>query len=377
MDIGFQKTVVFLIFIFIGFLLKAKFKSKEEVIGIKKIILNLALPATIFIALLGIQIELNLLLLPVLALGLNLLLFLVFPLVLSFLGIKKETPEFRTARLLVPSLAPGLSCFPFVLEFLGKDYLAKAAMADLGNKVFVLIFLYLIAMNWYFKKQNKKQERSYSKISAMLKAMVSEPVNLFIAVALLLLAFGINMDAMPFVFGETLKKSSLIMTPLVLLFIGLAVKIKKRQFLQIFSLLFVRAGLVFTICGIFVVTTGLQAKNDILLLLAFGLSACSFWPYAHISSIESLEVDLKTKKRTFQNNYAISILAMSFPLSTVLVLSVLNSDSFFSSTQNIFLIAGALFFFGLLSPFIYWLKKTTKIQKLLSLKLGSPATKHI
>ena len=75
MDIGIQKTIVFLFFIFIGVLLKVKFKSKEEISGIKKIILNLALPATIFIALLGVKVELHLLILPLLALGLNLLLF--------------------------------------------------------------------------------------------------------------------------------------------------------------------------------------------------------------------------------------------------------------------------------------------------------------
>ena len=66
MDIGIQKTIVFLFFIFIGVLLKVKFKSKEEISGIKKIILNLALPATIFIALLGVKVELHLLILPLL-----------------------------------------------------------------------------------------------------------------------------------------------------------------------------------------------------------------------------------------------------------------------------------------------------------------------
>ena len=101
-------------------LLKVKFKSKEEITGIKKVILNLALPATIFIALLGVKVELHLLILPLLALGLNLLLFFSMPLILPLMGIGKNTPEYRTAKLLVPSLAPGLSSFPFILEFLGQ-----------------------------------------------------------------------------------------------------------------------------------------------------------------------------------------------------------------------------------------------------------------
>ncbi len=377
MDIGFQKTIVFLFFIFIGVLLKTKFKSKEEVTGIKKIILNLALPATIFIALLGVKVELNLLLLPLLALLLNILLFVVFPFVLPVLGIKKETPEFRTAKLLVPSLAPGLSCFPFVLEFLGEEYLAKAAMADLGNKVFVLIFLYLVAMKWYLSVHDKTQKKGISKLGSLLKVMVSEPVNLFIIAALALLAFGFNMTSLPFVISETLLKLSLIMTPLVLLFIGLAVKVKRKQFVQIFSLLSLRAGLVFFISGIFVLISGIQANNEVLLLLAFGLSACSFWPYAHISSIDSLETDGNSKKRTFNNNYAISILALSFPLSTLLILGVLNSGALFIQMPNIFIVSAVLSLIGLISPIWFRLKKALKEHKTLSSKLNSARAEHI
>ncbi len=377
MDISFQKTIVFIFFIFIGFLLKNKFKSKDEATGIKRIILNLALPATIFIALLGVHIKLNLLLLPLLALGLNLLLFLIFPLVLPVLGIKKSTPEFRTARLLIPSLAPGLSCFPFVLEFLGEDYLAKAAMADLGNKVFVLVILYLVAMNWYLSLHGKKQKSKGSKVGAMLKVMVAEPVNIFIAMALILLGFGLNMESLPFFISETLQKLSMIMTPLVLLFIGLAVKIKRKQFVQIFSLLSLRAGLVFLICGIAVIITGLKVQNDILLLLAFGLSACSFWPYAHIAAVDTLEMTGKVKKKTFQNDYAISILALSFPLSTLLILAVLNTGPFITVTPDIFLVSAVLGVLGFLPSLYSWLKKAMKRQKLLNAEIDSPRAGHI
>lgn len=376
MDISLQKTIVFLFFIFIGVLLKVKFKSKEEISGIKKIILNLALPATIFIALLGIKVELHLLILPLLALGLNLLLFLAMPLVLPLMGIGKKTPEYRTAKLLIPSLAPGLSCFPFVLEFLGEEYLAKAAMADLGNKVFVLFFLYLVAMNWHYALQSNRKKKGSAQLQPMLKAMISEPVNIFIGVALLLLAFGFTMDSLPFFLSETLEKLSLIMTPLVLLFIGLAVKIKRKQFFQIFSLLCVRAGLVLLISGFFILISGIQAQNEILLTMAFGLSACSFWPYAHIAAVDSLELENKPKKKTFNNDFGIAILALSFPLSTMLILGVLNSGTFFTSAYTIFLIAGLLLAIGLLLPLLNGLRSKLAHLKFISPKLDSPATEN-
>ncbi|MEH6407880.1 MAG: permease, partial [Leeuwenhoekiella sp.] len=237
MDFTLQKTFTFILFIGIGLLLKLKFEGKNEISGIKKIILNLALPATIFIALLGIKIDAGLLLLPIMALALNAILFFGFPLLLPIVGIEKNTPKYRTVKMLIPSLAPGLSCFPFIMEFLGDGYLAKAAMADLGNKVFVLMILYLVAMNWHYKLQSQVIRTQASKLKSLFVAMVAEPVNLFIAVALLLLAFGINMDSLPFVISDTLLRLSTLMTPLVLLFIGLAVKIRRKQFAQILSVL--------------------------------------------------------------------------------------------------------------------------------------------
>lgn len=371
MDIGFQKTIVFLFFIFIGILLKSKFKSKEEISGIKKIILNLALPATIFIALLGIKVEPHLLILPLLALGLNLLLFLAMPLILPVMGIGRGTPEFRTAKLLVPSLAPGLSSFPFILEFLGEDYLAKAAMSDLGNKVFVLFFLYLVAMNWHYGLQSNDKKNEGKKLGPLIKAMVSEPVNIFIGVALVLLAFGMSMDSLPFFLSETLEKLSLIMTPLVLLFIGLAVKIKRKQFFQIFSLLCTRAGLVLLISGIFILISGIQAQNEILLILAFGLSACSFWPYAHIAAVDSMEMEVEPQKKTFSSSFGVAVVALSFPLSTMLILAVLNSGSFFEHSYTILLVALLLLAVGLSIPLCIGLNKKWSIQRIVGYKLKS------
>ena len=375
MDIGIQKTIVFLFFIFIGVLLKVKFKSKEEISGIKKIILNLALPATIFIALLGVKVELHLLILPLLALGLNLLLFFSMPVILPLMGIGKGTSEYRTAKLLVPSLAPGLSSFPFILEFLGEEYLAKAAMSDLGNKVFVLFFLYLVAMNWHYGLQLDKKKNGGTKLKPLIKAMVSEPVNVFIAAALVLLAFGLHMDSLPFFLSETLEKLSLIMTPLVLLFIGLAVKIKRKQFFQIFSLLCTRAGLVLLITGIFVTIAGIEARNEILLTMAFGLSACSFWPYAHIAAVDSLEMDKKSKRRTFSGDFGVAILALSFPLSTMLILATLNSGSFFVNPVNIFMVAVALLGIGFIIPLCSGIsKKKWSEQKLIDHEINATAT---
>lgn len=375
MEIGFEKTLVFLVFILLGMVLKVKFKSPQEVNGIKKIILNLALPATIFIALLGIQIEISLLLLPLMALALNLFLFLVTPLLLPLVGVNKNTPTYRTARLLIPSLAPGLSCFPFVLEFLGEAYVAKAAMADLGNKVFVLIVLYLVAMHWYYARNQEKQTGGRAKLMSLLKTLVTEPVNIFIGLALLLLLLGFHMESLPFVLSNTLSKLSLMMTPLVLLFIGMAVKIKKHQFVQILSLLLLRAGFVFLITAVTVLISGLSVQNDVLLLLSFGLSACSFWPFAHLSLVDGWELEKKAK--TFDSNYAVAILALSLPLSTILILTVLNSGSVLNSWTTILMVGLLLLLLGTFVPLLKFLSKKILKMGLSTNKMESATTERV
>lgn len=169
MDNALEKSISFLLFIVIGILLKTKISKAEQTNGIKSIILTIALPATIFIALLKIQVTSSLLWLPVIALFFNSILFSITPLLLKIIGVSPKSPSGRSAQLLIPSLAPGLSCFPFILEFLGDASLAKAAMADLGNKFFVLFILYLVALKWYYKNANFEKKSVKSKVISLVK----------------------------------------------------------------------------------------------------------------------------------------------------------------------------------------------------------------
>ena len=352
-----EKSLSFLIFIFIGILLKWKFSKKEEINGLKTLILTLALPATIFIALLKIKIDSDLIIFPLLAITFNTILFAVSPLLLSFLGFSKRSSISNTAKLLLPSLAPGLSSFPFILEFLGENYLAKAAMADLGNKFFVLLLLYLVAIRWHFANPLFKKTSVANKLKSLLKSLITEPVNIFIFVALILVSFGITLEKLPVYFSSTLNRLSLIMTPLVLLFIGLAVKIKRKQFFEIFSLLMLRASLaVFVVLGV-ISLMDINIKKDILLMLAFSLSACSFWPFAHISSILIREKNVPANKKTFDIDIALSILALSLPISVLLILGILSADSTFTNTLNIGIIGFIFLLLGSIYPLLMIFKK--------------------
>ena len=218
-------------------------------------------------------------------------------------------------------------------------------------------------MRWHYKTQEIQNTSNKAKLKSLCIAMVSEPVNIFILVALVLLSFGLHMESLPFIVSESLSRLSLLMTPLVLLFIGLSVKIKKRQFAQIISLLLLRAGIV-VLLGIGLISlANITIAQDRLLLLAFGLSACSFWPFAHIAAVDAQEKRVLNFRKTFNQNFAINILAISFPLSVVLILGILSAGTLFANIDTMLLLATALITGGLVYPgFMLLVKKKSLAQ---------------
>ncbi|MFK7923742.1 MAG: permease [Bacteroidia bacterium] len=343
-----QKTLSLLLLIGIGVLLRSKIKNKESLAGVKVLILSVALPATIFVALLKIEIESHLLFLPLLALGFNLVMLLVTYQILPLIGLDKSSPTAKTLMMLLPSLAPGLSCFPFLIEYLGDESLALAALADVGNKVFVLILLYLLAMHWYYQKATNKVS-SNGKLKDLLLSLAKEPVNLMIISALVLLGLGLNLKTLPDFLQSTALRSSAMMTPLVLMFIGMAVKIKWEQLKLIFSLLAFRSGFALLLSAIFVSLVPPMAPAIVLLAVVFPQSACSFWPYAHMAAIELMEnKDEQSKSKTFDNEFALAILACSLPFSIILILIVCSVGSVFTKPYVLFLCAGIMILIAIL-----------------------------
>lgn len=347
MDSALSKTLTLLLFIAIGFLLKKKLKGNEQVNGIKNIILNVALPATIFVALMGVKINASLLFMPLLALAFNFLLYLLTPFLLKLFSIEKQSPKGRTLMMLVPSLAPGLSCFPFILEYIGEEQLANAALADVGNKFFVLIFLYVMAMNWYYANNANDNSNSKSKLKSLLISLIKEPINVIIILAIGLLSLGLNLTTLPSFLSETFVRLSAIMTPLVLIFIGLAVKLSKKGLGTVISILCCRAGISILISAIMILALGLSVPGAIMLAIVFPLSACSFWPFAHMSAFNLKEEaeSIKDSKRTFDTEFAILILACSLPFSTLLILGILSAGTLFTGTSII--VALGIFLLGI------------------------------
>ena len=335
MNPAIQKTLVFVVLIAVGFLVRRKLRDAKQLGGMKVLILSVALPATIFVALLKIELDPSLLALPLLALLFNGILMAATRAILPVLGYSPDSSQARTFLMLIPSLAPGLSCFPYVLEYLGDEPLAWAAVADLGNKFFVLIVLYLVALRWYHQLQGQyDQAPGQGRLKSLFLSLIREPVNLVIVAGLLLVSLGIHMTTLPAFLQEAIQRLSSMMTPMVLLFIGLAVVIKANELRIICTMLLWRAGIAFIFGGLLVAIWPLSP--NILLAVLFPLSACSFWPYAHMCAIQALEEKSNSNQEaTFDLNLALAILALSLPFSTALILLVCSFNTYFLEPSNV------------------------------------------
>jgi len=337
MNVAVQKTLSLIVIIFIGLLLKGKLGKKEHQQSIKILILNVALPVVIFVALMKLHIKADLLILPVLVLLFNVIFLVILKYILPLYGIQRNSADTRTYMLLIPSLAPGLSCFPFITEYLGEEALARAALADIGNKIAVLFFSYMLAMHWFYKLNRNVKHSSNEKLKSLMLGMLNEPINIVMVGALILLGCGIYLEDFPGALQDALGLLSNLMTPLILLFIGIAIVFKWKQFRSIFQLLMLRSGVTFCLSALLLYFMPGAGYAAVMLAVVFPQSACSFWPFAHMSVVE-----LMSKKEgdpnappVFNNMLATNVLALSLPISTLIILGVFSAGSFFTDAFNL------------------------------------------
>ena len=333
-----EKTISFVILIIIGVLFRSKIQNKEQKDTIKTLILTVALPAVIFSALLKIDLTSSLIYPPLLVLSFNLILFFLVRWGLPVLmGGKIDKTNARTLMLMLPSLAPYLSCFPFIAEFSNDSIIGLAAISDTGNKIFILLFLYFLAMYWAYGKQvfGKQKRKSKSKLIDVLL----QPINLSIIIALTASLLGIKLETIPVYFQESLGHLRNLLTPTILIFIGLAVKVKGKELRLILGLLLWRSAIAFTLSALLISLCNFNSLGVILLVVAFPQSSCSFIPYAQMTILS----DRQERDSIFNLGLALSLLAISLPFSAFTIVSIYTSGDFFTSPLHLIGLAAGAF----------------------------------
>lgn len=360
-----QKAIALLLLIVIGYLLKPKFSSETSVGAIRAFILSAALPATIFLSTIEIDTRLDLVLLPSFALAVNLYLMLIGFGLAYLLIPKTEKPKRRALVLLFPSLAPGLTVYPFVEQFLGTQGLAWAALADMGNKVFVLIGLYVLAVIWFQKKAQCFDAQIKFQWRQIGLFLLSEPVNLAIVFGISLAALGIKPASLPIALLDVLQKLALCATPLILFYVGISLKLKSLQLGTILMVLLARTGAGFLLSA--VALSLIHPNSEItLLLIALPQASCSLWSLLHGTRINQQSSE-KGQQLFFDTEFATALLAMSFPFSIAVLLVVFSSGSFFSSSFHLALVGGA--FLALFSLFLLMRQLSIEWQNLTTINI--------
>lgn len=359
-----QKAIALGLLIAIGYVLKGKFPDPSSVKTLRTLILNVALPATIFLSTLSIDTDLNLALLPSFAIAINLVLIIVgFGLTYLFMR-DNSPPQVRALALLFPSLAPGLTVYPFIEQFLGRDGLAWAALADVGNKLFVLVGLYTLAFVWYQRSQSAQMQAATRSAPQSLprsaqwlnivRFLVTEPVNIAIVAGLGLAFFHVTPDALPPAVFSAVNSVAACATPLILIYIGLSLNLKSLQLGKTLAILLARSGVGFLISAAAIALLRPTEPEALMLFVALPQASCSLWPLLHAttinlqavapqapptSSVTSTVVSGESVQSTDSGNssepffdveFATALLALSFPFSISVLMLVFSNGMRFT-----------------------------------------------
>ena len=129
---------------------------------------------------------------------------------------------------------------------------------------------------------------------------------------------------------------------------------------MITSILTFRAGFTFLLSGLFIWLVPMPSEAAVLLAVVFPQSAVSFWPFAHMSAIRKFEYENEVQKNnpTFDLELGINVLAVSMPFSTLLVLGVFTSGSYFTSPLHVLSIGALLVGAALLPKAIQLIKSS-------------------
>ncbi|OUL26188.1 AEC family transporter [Nostoc sp. 106C] len=342
-DLGLQKAFPLLLLIAAGYCLQKKFQEAAAVGALKTFIVNAALPGMIFLSILDINTKINLLYLTLLALAINIY-FLVSGFLLARLIIPgKDQRKARSLILIFPSLGTGLTTYPFVEEFLGKTGLAEVAVADIGNKMFVLIGLYALAMYWFYQRTaaSTKQTTRWHKV---ILGLLNEPMNIAIILGLFLVMFKLN-NAVPPLALEAVKKLAACGTPLILFFVGVSLNLRGLELKTIGTVLLLRSGLGFWFSAVAIALIHSSSGINLLLIAILPQAGLSVWPLIYASQINTQEIQQMQgenlrRTTTFDTEFALGLLAMSIPFSICIILFVLCQGSFFTTPQHLCLVGG-------------------------------------
>lgn len=272
-----ETIIPIIVMIIIGYALKRIDVLKaEHAMALNKIVINIAIPSLIFLAIYNIDLSI----LPVIA-PIPFVCILVG--ILSgliayiFATIKKYPEKTRWSILLTSAMFnSGFMGYPIVLGVFGADGLVRAVFYDLGSMILFIAFGVLLLLIYGGK---------YTEI--LKRALIFPPLW---AVALALFLNFINFD-IGFIASNTLKYLSGAAIPLIMISLGLSLEFKgiKENIQAVFSVSIIKLFIAPAIAFLIVLALGISGLEKQVTIIEAAM------PSAMLSLVLAITYDLDIK----------------------------------------------------------------------------------
>ncbi|WP_273319813.1 AEC family transporter [Vallitalea guaymasensis] len=214
-----SKVMPILILFLIGFLIrKTNFLSKETIDGIKKIVIDMALPAVLFIAFVNIELKKE-----YLGLIFSIILLCSIMLCIGFLLTKIPKISNPVLPFVLCGFTFGLLGIPLYITVFGETNLPSMAIMGVGHEFFLWI-IYMSAVKLVFRNEKLSMKT--------LKGFLTSPLIIALVLGITVNVLGLSnlLHEQPVLNGlyVTLEYFSEIATPLILIVIGYGLSFDKE-----------------------------------------------------------------------------------------------------------------------------------------------------
>jgi hypothetical protein len=316
---GVQKTLELAVITAFGFWMRTKLTQKDAN-SVQKLLLSGLVPAVTLTSLCSIKVGMSSLGFIAGGLGLVLLQNVVAHFascaVFGFNALKmtqKSRDLRRTAAMEMGTMAPALSVFAFVTEFVGPAFTGLAALLDLPCKAYMLLFMPSVLRAKASKVAAVAPSASGASRMEAVAAQLKDPFNASIIAGIVLSVIyqGNAVARLGFV-GNALKSLAAAQTPILFLLIGLKLSIEGATPALCGVLLLLRQGLVMAAVKTFLMFSGIKSVQMQLLVTLTSQAATSVVGFGQIA---------KAKERGdegYSTDFAFDIIGISFPLTIML-----------------------------------------------------------
>ncbi len=219
---------ILLLFV-LGFILqKSKSFSEPTIVGIKRIVSDLALPALMFQAFSTLEIESSYLILVMTIFMVCLLMVLIGKALAKPLGMNASY-----FPLMMGGFEMGMLGYALFISVYGVEHIGKLALVDLGQVLFVFFVLMALLI---------KERDGVHNTKVLIRQFITSPViiAIFLGIIVSLFAKGIEPNALFTALGEFITLLAGLTVPLIAISIGYGIHIKKEGLAQAFKTILVR-----------------------------------------------------------------------------------------------------------------------------------------